>query len=236
MKKILIIRNESSEGGGLLYDVLREMNISADEMDLAAGMPFPSPLNYGALIVLGGPDSANDTTEMMTTEIARIQEALKAGIPYLGICLGLQTLVKSVGGKVVKSPVKETGFRGPDGELFRIELTEAGKNDPLFESLGDNFPVFQLHGETVEPTDSMTVLGIGKFCRNQIVKVADKSYGIQCHFELTREMFVHWMDEVEDLKAINQEKCVEDFCSFFEEYMFTGKQLFRNFLKIAGYK
>ncbi len=235
MKKILIIRNESSEGGGLLYEVLREMNISADEIDLAAGMPFPSPLDYGALIVLGGPDSANDTTEKMTTEIIRIQEALKAGIPYLGICLGLQTLVKAAGGKVVKSPVKETGFRGPDDELFRIELTEAGKNDPLFEKLGDNFPVFQLHGETVEPTDSMTLLGTGKLCRNQIVKVADKSYGIQCHFELTREMFVKWMDEVEDLKAIDQEKCVEDFCSFFEEYMFTGKQLFRNFLKIAGY-
>jgi hypothetical protein len=47
-------------------------------------------------------------------------------------------------------------------------------------------------------------------------------------------MFVQWMDEVEDLKAIDQEKCVEDFCSFFEEYMFTGKQLFLNFLKIAG--
>jgi GMP synthase-like glutamine amidotransferase len=234
MKKILIVRNESSEGGGLLYEVLREMNISADEIDLAAGMPFPSPLDYGALIVLGGPDSANDSTEKMTAEIARIQEALKAEIPYLGICLGLQTLVKSAGGKVVKSPVKETGFRGPDGELFRIELTKAGKNDPLFDRLGDNFPVFQLHGETVEPTDSMTVLGTGKFCRNQIVKVADKSYGIQCHFELTREMFVQWMDEVEDLKVIDQEKCVEDFCSFFEEYMFTGKQLFLNFLKIAG--
>lgn len=235
MNKLLIIKNESGEGAGLLYEVLHEMNISADEMDLNQGMFFPSPLDYGALIVLGGPDSANDTTEKMVTEIARIQEAINAKIPYLGICLGLQTLVKSAGGKVVKSPIKETGFRGPDNQLFRIELTETGKKDPIFEGLGNNFPVFQLHGETVEPTDSMIVLGTGKYCHNQIVKVADKIYGIQCHFELTREMFVQWMDEIDDLKAIDQEKCVEDFCSFYDEYTHTGKQLFRNFLKIAGF-
>lgn len=233
MKKILIIRNESSEGAGLLYEVLREMNIDADEIDLNDGTPFPSPLDYAALIVLGGPDSANDTTEKMIAEIARIKEALNAQIPYLGICLGLQALVKSAGGSVMKSPVKEAGFRGPDGDLFKIELTQAGKNDPLFEGLENHFPVFELHGETVETTDSMIVLGTGKFCRNQIVKVAEKSYGIQCHFELTREMFIQWMDEVNDLQSIDQEKCVEDFCSFFEEYTFTGKQLFRNFIKIA---
>jgi GMP synthase (glutamine-hydrolysing) len=234
MKKILIIKNESREGAGLLYEILREQNIDADEIDLNTGINFPSTLNYSALVVLGGPDSANDTTEKMITEIARIQEALNAKIPYLGICLGLQILTKAAGGNVLKNSVKETGFRGPDGELFKIELTDRGTKDPLFAELGDHFPVFQLHSETVEPTDSMTILGIGKFCRNQIIKVAEKSYGIQCHFELTREMFVQWMDEVDDLKAIDQEKCVEDFCSFYEEYTRTGKQLFRNFLKIAG--
>jgi len=235
MKKILIIKNESDEGAGLLYKVLNELQIEADEVDLNEGMPFPSPLHYGALVVLGGPDSANDTTEKMVTEIARIQEAIKGKIPYFGICLGLQTLVKACGGNVVASPVKETGFRDLEHQLFTIELTEEGKSDLLFEGLGNNFPVFQLHGETVVPTEKMTVLGKGKWCPNQIVKVADKSYGIQCHFELTREMFVNWMDEVDELQAIDQEECVADFSSFYQEYIYTGKQLFRNFLKIAGY-
>jgi GMP synthase-like glutamine amidotransferase len=235
MKKILIIKNESGEGAGLLNDVLNELHINTDIVDLNQGIDFPSPLDYGALVVLGGPDSANDRSEKMIQEIARIQEAIKGKIPYLGICLGLQTLVKAGGGQVVKNPVKETGFRGPDHQLFTIKLTEAGKNDPLFEDLGNNFPVFQLHGETVEPTPEMTVLGEGTFCKNQIVKVTEKSYGIQCHFELTREMFVQWMDEVDDLKKIDQEECVADFCSFYDDYIHTGKQLFRNFIKIAGY-
>jgi GMP synthase (glutamine-hydrolysing) len=234
MNKILIVRNERNEGAGLLYEVLKEQNIEADEIDLDGGDEFPSPLNYKALIVLGGPDSANDTTTKMVAEIERLKEALAANIPYLGICLGLQALVKAAGGEVVKCKRKELGFRDSNNELFRIELTEAGKNDPLFERLGNHFPVFEVHGETVVITNHMTLLGAGKECKNQIVKVAEKSYGIQCHFELTREMFVQWMDYIPELGAIDQEQCVVDYGSFYEDYTFTGKQLFRNFLKIAG--
>jgi GMP synthase-like glutamine amidotransferase len=235
MNKILIVRNERNEGAGLLYEVLKENNIEADEVDLDGGDEFPSPLNYKALVVLGGPDSANDTTIKMLAEIERLKEALTAKIPYLGICLGLQVLVKAAGGEVVKCKRKELGFRDANNELFRIELTGAGKNDPLFEGLGNHFPVFQVHGETVIITGNMTLLGEGKECKNQIVKVSENSYGIQCHFEHTRETFVQWMDYIPELRTIDQEQCVTDFGSFYEEYTFTGKQLFRNFLKIAGF-
>ena len=112
-----------------------------------------------------------------------------------GICLGLQTLVKAAGGRIIKSPVRETGFLDPEGSHFTTELTAAGKQDPLFEGLDHSFKVFHLHGETVELTDSITLLSTGKFCRNQIVRVGKNAYGIQCHFELTPEMLETWMNE-----------------------------------------
>ena len=59
------------------------------------------------MMVFGGPDSANDDTEKMKQELQRISEILDAEIPYLGICLGMQALVKAAGGTVRKNKIKD---------------------------------------------------------------------------------------------------------------------------------
>ena len=234
-KKVLIVKNISREGPGIIEALLKEQDIPYTIIDLDKGQAFPSPQDYSALVVLGGPDSANDTTEKMKLELQRIREALSLKIPYLGICLGLQTLIKATGGKVIKSPVKEVGFKGPDAKPFIISLTEDGKKDEFFNELGDNFRVFQLHGETVELTKDMKLLGTGKFCQNQIVKVGSNAYGIQCHFELTPKMFEVWLNEDADLLRLNKKQLQNEFNSFLDEYTSIGRKLFQNFLKIAGF-
>ena len=234
-KKILIVKNISREGPGIIEALLKEQDISYTIVDLDKGHSFPHLKDYSALVVLGGPDSANDTIEKMKLELRRIKEALSLKIPYLGICLGLQTLVKAAGGKVAKSPVKEVGFKGPDAKPFIISLTEDGKKDEFFNELGDNLRVFQLHGETVEFTQDMKLLGTGKFCQNQIVKIGANAYGIQCHFELTPEMFELWLNEDADLLRLNKKQLQNEFNAFLDEYTSTGRKLFQNFLKIAGF-
>ena len=94
--------------------------------------------------------------------------------------------------------------------------------------------VFQLHGETVELTSDMIVLATGKFCNNQIVKVADKAYGIQSHFELTSEMLTIWAEQDPDLIPIGKEKLIADFEKIEQSYTYIGQTLLHNFLKIAG--
>lgn len=235
LKTILIVKNITHEGPGLLENLLKEKNIEYQIIDLNKQEIFPSPQNFGALIVCGGPDSANDENKKMRTELARIKEAVEAKIPYLGICLGLQTLVKTFGGKIVKNRVKEIGFRDPEGKNFTVELTLTGSNDPLFEGLEKSLQVFHLHGETVEITDSMQLLATGKFCQNQIVKIGPNAYGIQCHFELTPQMFNYWAKIDPDLQLLDQSKLREDFAEIEKNYKKVGETLFRNFLKIAGY-
>ena len=201
----------------------------------AKGRAFPSPKGYSVLVILGGPDSANDTTDKMKNELQRIKEALTLNVAYMGICLGLQTLVKAAGGKVVKSPTKEVGFKGPDEKPFVVSLTSEGRKDELFNELGDTFRVFELHGETVELTKDMKLLAAGRFCPNQVVKAGPNAYGIQCHFELTSEMFNHWLEEDTDLLHLNKNKLQKEFLAFKDEYTQTGRKLFQNFLKIAGF-
>jgi GMP synthase (glutamine-hydrolysing) len=234
-KKILIIKNIPSEGPGLIEDILNECGIKYSIFDLSKGQNQLIINNYGAVIVLGGPDSANDDSHKIQTELALIREVLKAKIPYLGICLGLQTFVKAAGGEVVKNGIKEVGFRDPNGDYFDVELTIEGHSDPLFTGLDNSFRVFHLHGETVNITENMILLATGKYCRNQIVKFGLNSYGIQFHFELTSELLETWIKEDPDLLKIDAERLRSDFEAIRYEYFQSGNLLFQNFLRIAGY-
>ncbi len=230
MSDLLIVKNISREGPGLLEQIASEAGLTTTIVDLSKGEEFPDPTTYKALVVLGGPDSANDDTPKMTQELARIKEALAAGMPYLGICLGMQTLVKAAGGQVMRAPQKEVGFLGPDGVQSTVELNETGKSDPLLAGLADSLTVFHLHGETVELTADMQLLGTGKFCQNQIVKVGGKAYGIQSHFELTEEMLKVWAAKDPDLQPLGEEALLNGYNAIKAEYTQIGQTLFRNFI------
>lgn len=239
VQKVLIVQNITREAPGLLQRLLQEVAIDYDIANLGAGDEFPDPVNYGALIVLGGPDSATDTTPKMLHELEQTKRALDAGVPYLGICLGLQTAVKVLGGEVVPSPVKEVGLTTPEGvpysvSLTNLALTALGKKDPLFVGLRNNFRVFQLHGETVGLTKGMQLLAVGQDCPNQIIKLRRTAYGIQSHFELTREMLAEWLRADPDLTPLDAQKVMAEFDAIEEVYTITGLSLFRNFLQIAG--
>lgn len=237
--RVLIVQNITREGPGLLSRLLDETAVGYDIADLSKGDPFPDPTTYGALVVLGGPDSANDQSHKMILERQKVKAALDAGIPFLGVCLGLQIGVKVLGGGVIQNHVKEIGLRAPDGNPYSVSLTNLaltalGRKDPLFVGLRNNFRVFQLHGETVTMTKSMQLLATGEHCRNQIVKLRRNAYGIQSHFELTREMLAEWLKADPDLTLLDGEAIMAEFEEIEELYTITGLSLFRNFLDIAG--
>ncbi|KYC47236.1 MAG: glutamine amidotransferase [Candidatus Methanofastidiosum methylothiophilum] len=158
------------------------------------------------------------------------------GIPCFGICLGLQVMVKALGGKVTTNPIKEIGWRDPDKNLFKVYLTEEGRKDPIFEGIESEFEIFQLHGETVELTRQMKVLGTGKYCKNQIVKCGENAYGFQGHLELSYDMFNTWIQEDEDLKKIENSLLKADYGVVRKKYESTGNKILKNFLKLSGHE
>ena len=234
-RKILIIQNITREAPGLLSQIISEKGIKFDLVDLSRGDSLPDFSAYAALIVLGGPSSANDGDDKMLGELDLIKEAVKNRIPYLGICLGLQTLVKAMGGIVRRNEVPEFTFKDPEGMPYVINLTEEGKADLLFADLPSQIRVFHLHGETVDLTPEMELLATGDTCKNQVVKIGNNAYGLQCHFELDPEMLKVWLDQDPDLKPLSREKVLKDWEDIKEEYTKTGKTLFNNFFKLAGF-
>ncbi|TCD47243.1 type 1 glutamine amidotransferase [Chlorobium sp. N1] len=234
-EKLLILKNATHEGPGLLEQLLTERRIEADLADLSQGDPVPDPTRYRALVVLGGPQSVNDPTPAMREELRQIGRALEAAVPYLGICLGMQALVHAAGGRVVACPRKETGFFDEEGSPFEMELTKEGKTDPLFRGLGERFRVFQLHGETVEPAPGTLQVGTADGCPQQAIRVGERAWGLQCHFELTRGMLESWTGIDPDLRAMGRDRVLREFDAFQEEYRRTGIGLLSNFLDIAGF-
>ena len=75
--KVLIIKNKTTEGPGLLKGILDSHGIGYDIADLGRGEQFPDPGGYDALFVFGGPDSANDNTPKMKDELKKEKEKEK---------------------------------------------------------------------------------------------------------------------------------------------------------------
>ena len=105
-KPILIVKNITHENPGLITDILDKNNLRFEIVDLSQKEFLPEIENYALLIIMGGPDSANDNSNKILKELTLIKTALSKEIPIFGICLGLQLLVKMCGGQVYKNPLQ----------------------------------------------------------------------------------------------------------------------------------
>lgn len=230
--RVLIAQNTSREKLGLIEYVLKERRAEFDIVDLNE-KNFPELSGYDVIFVLGGPDSANDKTSKMIMELKKIKEIVSLQISYLGVCLGMQTLVKATGGEVYQNPVPEIGCKDNSGAFYEVLLTENGIRDPIFTGIEPKFKIFQLHGETVKLVDSMKLLGTGKDCKNQIIKVGNNAYGIQGHLEVTEPMLKNWLAEDTMFDCYDKNAILKDFRNAQMEYKANGLRLINNFLDIA---
>ncbi len=233
LSQVWFIQNTTTEGPGYLGDLLKRWKIPVRICNLELGDALPEVADQDAVIVLGGPMSANDRTKTMQALLKWIRSLLRRDIPYLGICLGLQTLVKAAGGTVLKSPVKEVGLKMNDQFPYTCELTLEGKRDPLFRRFTKIFPIFQLHGETVGLTSDMTLLAKGQWCHNQVVRAGKRAYGIQGHLEVTTPLLTEWLQTDPDLKHYRPDFLIKEWLKEEKEMHYYCRKILLNFLKIA---
>jgi len=179
---ILVLRHEPFEHLGYFTQVLEAKGLPFVYHDLE--QPF-SLQEYSALIVMGGPQSANDAGSAFDAERRLILEGIKDGIAVLGICLGAQLIAKVLGSRIYKNPVHEIGWAP-------VHFTEEGQLDPLFASLPSPTTVFHWHGETFDLPEGAAWLAYSDECRHQAFRYGKNVYGIQFHPEITPEMILDW--------------------------------------------
>src|SRR5260221_10007052 len=114
--------------------------------------PLPSTLaGYGGLIVMGGTMGAYeaDRYPFLTDEIRLLREALAAGLPALGVCLGSQLLAAAGGARVYRGTAGVEGGWHP-GTRHAV--------DSLLAGWAAAFRPPPLHGGTVGPPPGGTLL------------------------------------------------------------------------------
>lgn len=232
--KVLIVKNVARQSKNAIEQLLDDRKIKYQVVRLDRGEEIPSPRGYNAMIVLGGTDSANDSLPHIAHTMQRIKEAIDSGIPYFGVCLGLQLLVKATGGQITKSPAKEMGFRAPDGKAFRISFTSAGKFESILQGVPNRFPTFQMHEEMAVISNRLQLLATGEFCPNQMVKIGDNAYGVQFHPEITEGIIQEIYTTHGHLFPLGGEQLMHDFYDIEEQYTEANQKIITNFLTIVG--
>lgn len=187
--RLLVLQHIPVEHPGVFRDFLKEDGVDWNVVELDGGEPIPSLAGYDALWVMGGPMDVweEERYPWLVDEKAVIREAVsERGMPFLGICLGHQLLADALGGEVAPMAQPAVG-------ILDVELTPAGRSDPLLAGLPQGFKCLQWHdAEVVEPPPDATVLAGSSRCAVQALRVGKNAYGLQYHVELTASTVSEW--------------------------------------------
>jgi GMP synthase-like glutamine amidotransferase len=185
--RVLVLQHIACEHPGVFSNVMDARRIEAVPVELDAGEALPDWREFDAVLAMGGPMSAGDDDEhpWLTTEKELVRDAVEDGRPFLGVCLGVQLLAASLGARVHPADRAEVG-------LLPVELTEEGREDPLFAGLADPLVSLQWHGDTFELPEGAVRLARSDKVANQAFRTGERAYGIQFHLEVTAEMVRQW--------------------------------------------
>ncbi len=233
---VLFIKHIDIEGPGTIADFLEDNKIPYMAVDLSSGDKLPQLKKaFQAVICLGGPMNVYEEEKypFLKEEDNWLQKVVIEDVPFLGVCLGAQLIAKATGARVTKNPEKEIGW-------YKIVLSDAGLNDPLFKDFPEVFKVFQWHGDTFGIPAGGKRLAFAERCQNQTLKFGRNVYGIQFHVEITKDMIIQWSDaykgELESLKGIvsDKQKMLEDYGRLEQMYTKQAETFYVNFFGAAG--
>jgi GMP synthase-like glutamine amidotransferase len=180
---VLVVEVHASDPVGRLGDWLSEADVELDVVTEAR------PLDgYAGLVVLGGPQNANDRELEPIRQLLR--DAVSAELPTLGVCLGGQLLAAANGGRVEPNP------DGPEIGAQLIAKRAAASTDPIFGPLPITPDVLQWHYDAITalPPGALQ-LASSPMCEQQAFRFGRLAWGIQFHIETTPEIVRAWAEK-----------------------------------------
>ena len=229
--RVLVLQHIACEPPGVFEDVLRDRGTELHRVELDEGEPLPEWHKFDAIVAMGGPMSATDDAELpwLTEEKKLIGEAVGAGVPFWGVCLGVQLLAASLGARVYPGPRPEVG-------LLPVELTDDGRADPVFGGLDGDLVTLQWHGDTFDLPDGAVRLARSSAYENQAFRVS-RAYGVQFHLEVSPEMAREWAAVPEYVASLERTLGVDGAPAFLQaierradEMRSAGRTLFERWL------
>jgi GMP synthase (glutamine-hydrolysing) len=186
--RFLVIQHIACEPPGAYEDEMLARGIAFERVQIDAGERLPNWRAFDAIVAMGGPMGACDDDELpwLAHEKRSIGEAVSAGVPFWGVCLGAQLLAASLGARIYRQAQPEIGIYGD------VELTSAARDDPVLAAAPDRLTTLQWHGDTFELPDGATLLASSPGCANQAF-VRNRAYGLQFHLEVSPQLAAAWL-------------------------------------------
>jgi GMP synthase-like glutamine amidotransferase len=164
--KLLVFQHLACEHPAVFRTFLKEDGISWDAIELDEGDAIPPLESYDMLWVMGGPMDVWDVEEHP--------------------CLGHQLLADALDGTCGPQ-------RPPEVGILDIELTDAGKSDPVFAGLAHKMKALQWHGVKVaQAPEDAVVLARSDVCSVQAMRIGRHAYSMQYHVELEANTITDW--------------------------------------------
>ena len=197
--RVLVLQHIACEPPGVYEDVLIERGATIQRVELDEGDALPDWRDFDAIVAMGGPMSVHDDAALpwLTAEKRLIAEAVRAGLPYWGACLGVQLLAASLGARVYAVPRPEVG-------VLPVLLTEAGLADPVFRGLPRELVSLQWHGDTFDLPDGAVLLAGSPEYAHQAFRWGERAYGVQFHLEVSPAMAREWARVPEYEQALDR--------------------------------
>ncbi len=180
----LVVQHVEAEGPGMLAGALHDAGVALDRRAVFAGAAVPEDAaGHDGVVVMGGPMSARSDAGFPArrAELALLADAVRRGIPVLGVCLGAQLLAAATGGKVL------AGDAGPEIGWGRVDLAPAAADDPLLGGCPGTLEVLHWHGETFELPPGAVLLASSERYPNQAFRLGPRAWGLQFHVEVDLE-------------------------------------------------
>jgi GMP synthase (glutamine-hydrolysing) len=225
---VLVLQHIACEPPGVYEDVLRERGATLRRVEVDKGDELPDWREFDAIVAMGGPMSVNDDAELpwLREEKELVATAARAGMPFWGVCLGVQLLAASLGARVYAGEEPEVG-------VLPVELTEEGARDRVFCALPSSVPALQWHGDTFDLPDGAVRLAGSPAYANQAFRF-ENAYGVQFHLEVSSGMAREWTDVPEYAAAlertIGSEAMLHAVDERVDEMLKHGRALFENWL------
>lgn len=196
--RVHVLQHVAFEGLGCIADWLeaRHATITCTRFFESPQLPALDDVDF--VIALGGPMSVNDEAALpwLRDEKRFLADAIAAGKPVLGICLGAQLMASALGARVYPGREKEIGWF----PVFAEPTGAFNANDPNACVLPAQIDVFHWHGETFDLPPTARLLAHSAVCRHQAFQIGRRAIGLQFHLETTpaslESMLTHCADEL----------------------------------------
>jgi GMP synthase (glutamine-hydrolysing) len=141
-----------------------------------------------AVLVFGGamhPDE-DERHGWLRPELRVLEEFLADGTPLFGVCLGAQLIARAAGAEVLRAAEPEVGW-------LPVELTDAGREDPVAGALPERFDALQWHHYTHGLPAGAEELARSAVCL-QAFRLGN-AWGVQFHPEVHAAQVESWLAE-----------------------------------------